>query len=263
MKAKGFLIDLDGVLVKSEEFSPLPGAVKLIGKLKKVGLPFKIATSNSRYSPEELAERLKEAGFQNISPADIVSPLSVAPEYMKKQGVLSVFVIGSENLKNYLRKKGFKVEDSTQVDAVLVGMDKQLNFYKLKIATTAVKRNKGKLFALNGNLISKDSDGLLFPGVGSVAKMLSYACGIDFIHFGKMSDVYNRTIFEEIKLNPEEILMVSDDIFVDLKGYSSLGLKTAFLTTGKYTVEDIPSDFKPDYVFNSLEELIKELGLDD
>ncbi|RUM48716.1 MAG: hypothetical protein DSY47_04900, partial [Hydrogenothermus sp.] len=34
------------------------------------------------------------------------------------------------------------------------------------------------------------------------------------------------------------------------------GLKTIFITTGKYKEEDIPSDFKPDYIVNSLKEVI-------
>ncbi|RMD46338.1 MAG: hypothetical protein D6831_02065 [Aquificota bacterium] len=229
--------------------------IEFVKFLKEKNIPFLIATSNSRFSPEEIAKRMGSKGFL-ISEKDIISPLSIAPEYMKEKGIKSVFVIGSENLKDYMKNKGFLIKDDFTVDCVLVGMDKDLNFKKLKIATTAIKRKNAKLFGLNGNLISQDDDGLLFPGVGSITKMLSEACNVDFIHFGKMSDIYNRIAFKKLGFPPENIGMISDDIYIDLMGYSSLGLKTIFATTGKYSKKDIPENFKPDYIIDSLKELI-------
>ena len=255
MDIKAFLIDLDGVLVKGENFQPLTGAIEFITYLKDKKIPFLIATSNSRFSPEEIAKKMKEKGFK-ISEENIISPLSIAPEYMKENGIKSVFIIGSENLKDYIKNKGFSVKDDFSVDCVLVGMDKQLNFKKLKIATTAIKRKNAKLFGLNGNLISQDDDGLLFPGVGSITKMLSEACNVDFIHFGKMSNIYNRIALKKLGFPPNNTVMISDDIYIDLIGYSSIGLKTVFVTTGKYSKEDIPEDFKPDYIIDNLNELI-------
>ncbi len=261
-KYRGFLIDLDGVLVKADSFEPFSGAIRLITLLKEKKIPFLIATSNSKFSPEEISDRMKKKGF-SVSPEDILSPLSVAPEYLKSAGIENIFVIGSQNLKDYLSKRDLKIKNDENVDCVLIGLDKEINFEKLKIATTALKRNKAKLYALNGNLISQDSDGRLFPGVGSIAYMLSYACSYDknFKHFGKMSDIYNETAFNRLGVKQKDILMISDDLFVDLKGYKSLGLDTAFVTTGKYTEEDI-KDFKPDYTFHSLDELIEKLEIE-
>ncbi len=260
MQVKGFLVDLDGILVSGDDFIPLEGAVEFIDFLKKKNIPFKIATSNSRYSPEELSKILKNVGF-NIESTDILSPLSIAPQYLKQEGIKSLFVIGSENLKKYLSEKDFLIKEDEDVDSVIVGLDKTLNFEKLKTATTAIKRNKAKLFALNGNRISKDTDDRLFPGVGSVAQMLAYAtsCCEKVKHFGKMSDIYNKIAFEELKLKPEEIAIISDDLFVDITGYKSLGLTGIFLTTGKYTEEDINENNKPDKIYHSLKELTEDL----
>ncbi len=261
MKIKGFLIDLDGVLVDGA-FNPLEGSIEFLSTLKEKNIPFKIATSNSRYSPEELAKKLSEKGFP-VNEKDILSPLSIAPVYLSQEGIKTLFVIGSENLKNFLKEKGFSVKEDEFVDGVLVGLDKKLNFEKLKTATTALKREKAKLYALNGNIISQDSDGKLFPGVGSVAKMLSYTCSCNenFKHFGKMSDVYNSTAFKELGLTPDEIAIVSDDLFVDVAGYQSIGLTGIFMTTGKYSEDDITEEIKPDFVFHSLKELLQKLEL--
>ncbi|WP_457644688.1 HAD-IIA family hydrolase [Persephonella sp.] len=255
---EGLLVDLDGVLVKDSELNIFEDAPLFIDFLHKNNIPFKIATNNSRRSPSEIADKLREKGL-NVDEKDVVSPLSVAPEVLKERGMESIYIIGSQKLKDYFREKGFNVKDSENVDAVVIGMDKSLNFQKLKIATTAVKRFYAKIYALNKNLISQDDDGMLFPGVGSVAKMFAYACNTDFEHFGKMSDLYNDVIFKSLGKPLEKLGIISDDLFVDLKGYGSLGLTTIFVTTGKYKVEDI-DDFEPDYIFDSLTEIIEFMG---
>ncbi|WP_457636332.1 HAD-IIA family hydrolase [Persephonella sp.] len=261
MQIKAFLIDLDGVLTKDEDFSPIEGAVEFIGYLNKKGIPFVIATSNSRFSPEDIVSRMKENGF-DISQNRIITPLVVAPEVLKKEGIKKIFVIGSQNLKEFLKEKGFDILENPEVDGVLVGLDKKFNFQKMKIGTTALKTYGAKLYALNKNIISKDDDGLLFPGVGTVAKMFSIACQCnqDFKHFGKMGKDYNRVLFEKLSVKEKEkTAIISDDIFVDLEGYKKYGLKTIFVTTGKYTEKDLEKSSKVDMVVHNLMDIIKKV----
>ncbi|ACO04278.1 MAG TPA: hypothetical protein DEP48_01340 [Persephonella sp.] len=257
---EGLLVDLDGVLVKDGELNIFEDAPLFIEFLHKNNIPFKIATNNSRRPPSQIASILREKGL-DINDDDIVSPLSVAPEVLKEKGIKSLYIIGAQTLKDYFKEKGFDVKDDENVEAVVIGMDKSLNFHKLKVVTTAVKRFNAKIYALNRNLISQDDDGMLFPGVGSVAKMFAYACNTDFEHFGKMSDLYNDVIFRSLGKPVEKLGIISDDLFVDLKGYGSIGLTTIFITTGKYRVEDI-KDFEPDYIFNSLKEITEFMGAD-
>ncbi|SNZ03817.1 4-nitrophenyl phosphatase [Persephonella hydrogeniphila] len=263
MHIKGFLIDLDGVLTKDENFSPIDGAVEFIDFLKKKDIPFIIATSNSRYPPEEIIKKMQQNGFK-VDTKDIVTPLTVAPYILKKEKIEKIYIIGSENLKQYIKSKGFKVTESPDVDAVLVGLDKNFNFMKMKVGTTALKIYGAKLYALNKNIISKDDDGMLFPGVGTVAKMFSTACQCneDFKHFGKMGEEYNRVVFEKLPLEKESIAMISDDIFVDLEGYKSIGLKTIFVTTGKYSLKEIEKTESVDMVVDNLTEIIGRIFID-
>ncbi len=262
MDIKGFLIDLDGILVKDKDFNIFDDAPEFIKKLRSNYIPFKIATNNSRIPPEEIAKNLKERGIP-VDKEDIFSPLALAPKVLNEEGIKSIFVIGEQTLIDYLTKHGFKVMDDPKVDAVLVAQDRNLNFEKLKIATTALKRHTAKLYAMNNNLLSQDGDGLLFPGVGAISKMFVYACTCneDYIHFGKMSEIYNKYIFQSFNFPPDKLAIISDDLYIDLAGYKKLGLKTIFLTTGKYQISDIKENFEPDLIFNSLSELINYLEI--
>ncbi|WP_457623181.1 HAD-IIA family hydrolase [Persephonella sp.] len=252
---EGLLVDLDGVLVKDGNLNIFNDAPEFINFLYKNNIPFKIATNNSRKPPEVIGKSLRNRGL-DIKDEDIISPLSIAPKILKKEKLKKLYVLGTDELKDFFRNRGFTVCEDTSMECVIIGMDKQINFQKIKIITTGLKNNNGKLFGLNKNLISKDDDGMLFPGVGSVTEMFSRATGIKAEYLGKMSDLYNRVLFESLGLPPEKLGIISDDLFIDLKGYKNLGLKTFFITTGKYKVEDI-KEFKPDYIFNSLSEIIK------
>jgi len=253
---KGLIIDLDGVLTKDKALTPFEDAPQFIDYLNSKGITYKIATNNTLYSPKNLVNALNDNGL-NIPFGRVITPLYIAPDYLRENSLNKIFIIGSDELVNFFKEEGFNVKNSPDVDAVVIGQDKDLNFEKLKIATSAVKQNGARILALNANLITRDDDGLVFPGVGSVAQMISYATKTNWIHFGKNSEEYNKRLlsyFDGIK----DLAIISDDIFTDLIPFSKLGLKTIFITTGKYTKEDIPSDFKPDYIVNSLTDLINK-----
>jgi len=97
MKIKGLIIDLDGVLTKDKALTPFEDAKDFIQFLRNKGIKFKIATNNSLYSPQNLVKRLNERGIE-IKENEIITPLYVAPRYMKEKGLKNIFVIGSEEL---------------------------------------------------------------------------------------------------------------------------------------------------------------------
>ena len=251
---KGLIIDLDGVLTKDKALTPFEDAPDFINFLRNKNIKFKIATNNTLYSPNQLVDKLREEGI-DVSFDNVITPLYVAPEYLKRKNIKDIYVIGSENLIKFF-KESFNVKNNPDVEAVIIGQDKSFSFEKMKIATTAVKENDARILALNANLITKDDDGLVFPGVGSVAQMFSYATKKQWIHFGKNSEEYNKQLLEYFKgINPEDLAVISDDIFTDLIPFSKIGIKTIFITTGKYKEKDIPEDFKPYYIVYSLKQL--------
>ena len=257
MSISGLIIDLDGVLTKSKDLEPFEDTIEFIEFLKERGIPFVIATNNSLFSPEELVYKMKEKGI-NININEIITPLRIIPDYLKRKKISEIYVIGSSNLIAFFKGLGFKVKNSYFVQAIIIGQDKEFNFEKIKIATTAVKENDAEILALNGNLITKDDDGLLFTGVGSVANMFAYATKKSWTHFGKNSPEYNKKLLSNFK-DLNNLAIISDDLFTDLKPFKKLGLKTVFITTGKYKKADIPKDWKPDIVVSSLTDFLRIL----
>lgn len=249
------LLDLDGVLVKDKALNPFPDTLEFLDFLEKNSLPFKVVSNNSTRPPREILENLKQKGVI-LSEDKFISPLVVLPKYLRNKKLHRLFVIGTLSLKSYLQEEGFQVVNDHQVDAVVIGQDKSLDFQKIKTATSAVFLQNAKIIPVNLSKIVKDDDGLYFPGAGSVANMLVHACNYsrEVPNLGKPSPEF---IAHATKGMPEgETYLISDDIYTDLMGAKSLGIKTVFMTTGKYGEEELSkTEFKPDFTFSSLSQL--------
>jgi len=255
-RIKGLLIDLDGVLVKGKAMKPFPDAADFVALLRDEHIPFRIVTNNSTKTPEGIVRRLQENGIPILS-QEIVSPLSICPQVLQERGVETLFVMGSDGLKEYLAANGFLVKTEATVDAVLVAQDRTLSFQETKIAITAIKSHGAALFAMNDNRVILDDDGMVFPGAGAICRMLIYAADYEghYVHFGKMGERYNQTVFEEFHQDKATLAIISDDLYTDITGFQEEGLMGIFITSGKYGVDDISTGMKPDAIFDSLSEV--------
>ena len=98
----------------------LPGADRLLGRLRAVGSRFVVATNDSVRSPAELSVLLTRAGL--AVPAELVwtAALTAARFVATQHPDGSAFAVGSPALTEALRQVGYRVSDSAP-DYVLLG----------------------------------------------------------------------------------------------------------------------------------------------
>jgi 4-nitrophenyl phosphatase len=252
-RSVALLLDLDGVLVKNKKLDLFPDTLDFVSFLKERKIPFKVVSNNSRIPPRLLLQRLKQKGLE-LKEREILTALMVAPHYLKRYR--SVFAFAEPEVKNYLKEEGINLVDSPQVEAVFVAQNHRLTFDDVKKATTALKGG-AKLVAVNLNKLAKDSDGLFYPATGSWALMFSHAADYPFekvVSLGKPSEQFFKRALEGFENH--EVYFVSDDFYTDLVPAEKFGVKTIFMTTGKYTEEDLKkAGYRPYKIFNSLTEL--------
>ncbi len=253
------LLDFDGVLVKDKALNPFEDTIEFMQNIRRLSIPFRVVSNNSTRPPDILIEKLREKGIE-IQKDEFISPLSILGNHLKAQGIKRVFFIGMPTVEEYIKALGFEVAQDHMVDAVVIGQDRSLDFNKLKIATSAVFLKGAKLIPINLSRIVKDDDGLYFPGAGSTALAIAHACGYnrELPNLGKPSVEFIKYALEGLR--GDEVYLVSDDIYTDLVGARELGIKTVFMTTGKYKKEELSrANFTPDLVFDSLSELLDYL----
>jgi HAD superfamily hydrolase (TIGR01450 family) len=252
-----FLIDIEGTIVKDKSYAPVEGAVGWLNKVKASGRKFSLVSNNTTHSPDELLSLLRTQGF-NLEAQNLDTCMKVTGEWLKKKKIKSCFVLGNQALKKYLTEQGIEVKEDSLVQSVVVGLDEELNFQKLKTATRALVENNACLVALHANKIYGDSEGEIAPSVGPVVKALEYASGKRGLIMGKPSSDFYRSVLRRLDIKSQNCIMISDDPLSDLVGAKKLKIKTAFVLSGKYDrsiLKKTDKKNKPDYVYESMAEI--------
>lgn len=255
---KLYLVDIEGTIVKDKSYAPIEGAVEWINSFKSSSHTLVLLSNNTTHKPEDLVLLLKQTGF-DIRPENLITCLGVALNWLKENKVRRCFVIGTTHLKEYLNESKIDTPSDDKVEAVLVGLDITLDYAKLKIALSALVNNHAALLALHSNRLYKDDKGELSPSVGAVVKALEYSSQKEAIVLGKPNPEIYLQALERFKAEPEDCIMISDDPFSDLSGAKMLGMKTIFVTSGKYKDKEVlkclDKDILPDWVHSSINEI--------
>jgi 4-nitrophenyl phosphatase len=252
------LLDLDGVLVKNKNLDLFGDTLKFLNFLRERHIPFRVVSNNSRIPPKVLRERLTQKEI-NLKESELLTALMVAPSYLKR--FKSVYAFAEDEVKEYLKEEGINLVDDYRVEAVFIAQNHKVDFDSVKKVTSAVKLNNAKIVAVNLNKLAKDNDGLVYPATGSWVEMFAFATDYpkgEIISLGKPSEEFFKLALKGFE--NYEVYFVSDDFYTDLIPAEKYGIKTIFMTTGKYTKQDLEkAGYKPFKVFNSLTELKKFL----
>jgi len=254
-----YLIDLEGTLVIDKSYRPICESDRWIEQLKKKGRKFLIASNNTTEKPEELMRKLRKNGF-NIEIDHLFNCLSLSVEKLRELKTNSCYVIGSDSLKSYLKDNGVDVIEKHfhKVDSVIVGLDLKVNNDKLKAAATAIL-NGANLIALHVNRLYKDIDGRFGVSTGGIVAALEYATHTEAIVIGKPEKYYYIKALHKLNAQPENTLFIGDDPFSDLSGAKKMGIKTAFVLSGKYNsrmiIKSIERNLRPDFIVRGINDI--------
>jgi len=253
-KKIALLLDLDGVLVRNKKLDLFEDTLDFINFLREKSIPFKVVSNNSRIPPKVLSQQLTERGIK-LKDEELLTALMVAPQYLKR--FKSVYAFAEEEVKRYLKKEGINLVENHNAEAVFIAQNHNVNFESVKKVTSAVKLNNAKIVAVNLNKLAKDNDGLVYPATGSWVEMFAFATDYpkeEIVSLGKPSEEFFKLALKGFE--NYEIYFASDDFYTDLIPAEKYGIKTIFITTGKYLLLDLEkSGYKPYKVFNSLTEL--------
>lgn len=259
MQIRGVLLDVEGVLVSDKRYLAIEGAIGFVAALRTAGRPLRLLSNNTTDDRAEMLEKLCRAGF-DFRLDELHTCTYAAVEELRARGLRRLLVLGTVALRRMLAAAGFETADDPHVDAVVVGLDPELTFARLQLAVQALLRPEVVFIALHHNRIYGDDSGRPAPSVGSISAALEYATQRAPLVLGKPSPTAYTRPLEELHLLPRDVLMVSDDPLSDLAGARRLGLRTAFVLSGKYAqpevVEGLSAEERPDLIVPKLGDLL-------
>lgn len=236
---RGYLIDIEGVLVHDKRNRPVDGAVAWLEAVAAAGLPFCLVSNNTTHRPGDLAAALADAGFP-VTGDHLLTALGLGLRWLREGSRRRILWLGQDNLRDYLADEGFKLVAKGSCDAVVLGANPRLEVRDLESALGPILDEGTDLVCLNRNMFFKDGQGIRRFGPGAWAAVLESLGGSGrVVTVGKPSEsIYNEGL-KRIGAAPSEALFISDDPIADLTTANRLGMRTAFVLTGKYPDHEV------------------------
>jgi HAD superfamily hydrolase (TIGR01458 family) len=248
------LVDIDGVLHVSGE--PIPGAPDAVRAILDSGHRLRFVTNNTTRSRAQLAEELREMGFELTEDEIETTPLAAAKLLAGRR----VLALTMNAVRPDLASR-VELVDGAEADAVLLGgadeseeTGRVFAWENLNRAFAALT-NGARLVCLHRNRWWQTARGPLLDA-GAYVAGLEYAAGVDAEVVGKPSRAYFEAALAELGAEPGETVMVGDDVESDVGGAKSVGMRGVLVRTGKFTEEALgQAEPKPDAVLDSLRDL--------
>lgn len=244
---------MDGVLWRDQ--NPIGNLEELFNRICLDGIQYTFATNNSTKTRSDYKTRLNNFGVP-VEEEDIFTSgttlVKIISEKYPSGG--PIFILGENGLREPLREFGFYHQEK-EVLAVVGGLDRQINYEKLKKATLLLQEDI-EFFYTNADTSFPTPEGII-PGAGSILRALEAASGKK----AKLAGKPKATMFEhalmKMKSIPESTLVIGDRLDTDILGGLNAGCLTAMVLTGISTNNDIEqANYRPHLLFEDLSNLI-------
>lgn len=258
-----YFIDVQGTLISDSDKSPIRGSIEFIDMLNEKQIPYMVVTNNTKKASEDFYNYLNGIGF-NFGFDKYLDPLMLLETRVEKEAVAAY---GAQEFLDTLVKMGYTL-DYKNPKTVLVAIKEDFSADEyaqmidfLLSGASLVGMHETSIYAKNGKR---------YPGVGAVLKLLEFATSVSYDVVGKPSDAFYKEALKLLQVqNPDAeftlVEMISDDVKGDLGGAKELGMKSIFVTSGKYKTENeivpfLKDELKPDLVYADMQEILEQKG---
>lgn len=267
MPIDAIIFDLDGTVYLGE--AALPGAVEAIAELRRRGTRT-LFVSNKPVEPRGVyAAKLTRLGIATGEEEVITSAYVLGRHLARTAPQQRLYVVGEENLRTELRGYGLTVVDELSaqnpqevmdpagIDAVVVALDRTLDYRKLNTAYQALAAGAA-FYATNPDSTCPMPGGDI-PDAGATIAFLEHLTGrgVDLLA-GKPSPLTVQVAMAELGVEPSRCLMVGDRLETDIRMGQEAGMRTAVVLTGVSSRNDaLQANPQPDLILPDLSALLK------
>lgn len=254
---RGAILDLDGTLWRGN--SPIGDLPAIFARLDEMGIRYILATNNATLDIDQYLEKLSGYGV-HLDENQIINSGQAAAHLLKKSFPHGgpVYIVGEDGLHRALSSYGFFYSEGSDALAVVAGMDRGINYDKIKHAAQLIQ--KGLAFiGTNPDATFPMPGGVLIPGAGSILAAIATASGIQPVIAGKPQPAMFDLALERLNTRAEETISIGDRPETDIAGGQMSGCRTALVLSG-VTNAQRASEWQPqpDLIAADISQLIFE-----
>jgi len=275
-----FIFDCDGVIWRGDSLIERVPAV--LDQLRAMGKRLFFVTNNSTKSRKGYAKKFESLGLP-VQYDEIFSSSFAAAAYLEQTRFAAtgkkVYVIGEVGIEEELdllsiphiggpadkdkqpnMGPGGTVQVDHNVGAVVVGFDRNINYYKIQYAQLCINELEGcEFIATNLDAVTHLTDAQEWAGNGSMVGAIKGCTGKEPTLVGKPSPLMIDYIVEKFQVQRDRICMVGDRLDTDILFGANNGLKSCLTLSGVTTMEKLNSpenSIKPDYFVDSIADFL-------
>ncbi|KAJ8404803.1 hypothetical protein AAFF_G00331900 [Aldrovandia affinis] len=231
---KGVVLDMCGVLYDSGEGggTPIPGSVEAVKRIKASDLQLRFCTNETQATREKFVAKLQRMGF-DISVSEVFSPAPATVAILKERNLRPHLLVHDDVLPEF-----DDVEKTDPNCVVVADAADKFSYQNLNDAfRVLIQLEKPVLFSLGRGRYYKETDGLKLD-VGVYMKALEYACDVEAEVVGKPAPMFFQSALTDMGIQPQQALMIGDDLVNDVGGAQNFGMRGLQVRTGKYRPSD-------------------------
>ncbi len=257
---EGYVFDLDGTIYLGDEL--LPGAGRLILKLRELGKKVVFLSNNPTKDPKMYAEKLTALGLPTSEEQVVNTVVTMTRWLARNHPDATVFPISEEPLKNALREAGIKTsERAEEIDIVVASYDRAFDYRKLQIAFDAIWFHKrARLVTTNPDRYCPFPGGRGEPDAAAIVAAIEACTGARCeVNVGKPDPIMLETVEELLGLDTGDCVMTGDRLYTDIRMALDAGMPSAVVLTGETTARTLaaePPENRPTYVLDRIDRLI-------
>jgi len=251
-------LDMDGTIYKDNTLFPY--TPRFLKTLNELNIGYTFLTNNNSISVSEYILKFQSLGLK-LNEDSIYTSSMATHKYIQSMHPLAkrLFIIGTDGMQEEFRRAGYHVmsEDSSQEpELVIVGFDTALTFDKLSKGAYWIKEGK-PFIATHPDRTCPTDEAQVLVDCGSVCAALEVATGISPEAVpGKPNPMMLDGILQKYGLHTDEVAMVGDRLYTDIAMAKEKGVLGILVLTGETQRSDLElSDYKPDIVVNSIDDL--------
>ena len=246
---KGIIFDIDGVL--KYHGKAYPNSIETIDTLREKEIILRFMTNSTLKSRESCAEDLQKSGF-TISADEIITASYATAKYLEEIQPKSCWIMleskGLDELKSF-------TQNTDNPEYIVIGDNRgKFDFEHMNKALRLLLKGAG-LIGMTPDTVDC-SMGEPELNVGSWVHMLERASGVTAIYIGKPFHYIYELTLKTMTLQKENVIMAGDRISTDIKGANDFGIRSILLRSVEFHEKDLYGDVKPDFIFDSIEEIL-------
>jgi HAD superfamily hydrolase (TIGR01458 family) len=251
---RAFLIDLDGVIYN--DFQLVEEADKALLILREKGCALRFCTNTTGRSRAAIARKIQSFGIPAEEKEIFSAPYAAALWLRQYPDLKCRIVTRGDALQEFTGL----TQNNDNPDVIILGdVGEKFTFELLNDLFRQILKG-ARLIALQKNRYWL-TGGQLTLDVGPYVAALEYATGKPAEVMGKPSRTFFELALMDLKLQPEQVAIIGDDLEADIQGAQAVGIRTIFVETGKDTQADmIRLKIQPELVLRSIGNITQHLN---